>query len=100
MMKHQLRHADGGDFEAARASAADWTRKTLDAPDFKEALAAQREGRAPRFEPVTAVFAPPISKTCCLFEPQQMGGCHSQHPGVTPAARGRRQGRERGGHAG
>src|SRR3546814_9755688 len=46
MMKHQLRHADGGDFEAARASAADWTRKTLDAPDFKEALAAKREGRA------------------------------------------------------
>lgn len=63
MMKRQLRHADGGDFEAARASAADWTRKTLDAPDFKEALAAKREGRAPRFEPVTAVFAPPISKT-------------------------------------
>ena len=62
MMKRQLREAAGEDFETARVRAAELTRETLAAPDFREALAAKREGRAPRFTPVTAPFAPPISK--------------------------------------
>src|SRR3546814_17776314 len=57
MMTHQLRHADGGDFEAARARAAAWPRQPLDAPHFTAQPAATREGRAPRFTPVTPVFA-------------------------------------------
>lgn len=61
MMKAQLREAAGEDFETARASAAALTRATLDAPDFREALAAKREGRAPRFAAVAAPFAPPVS---------------------------------------
>src|SRR3546814_12567806 len=73
MMKHQLRPADGGDFEAARASAADWTRKTLDAPDFQEPLAAKRAGRAPRFDPVTPVFPPTTTTHRPPFEPPQPG---------------------------
>lgn len=60
-IKRQLADADGEDYETARAKAAALTRETLDAPDFKEALAAKREGRAADFAPVTARFAPPIS---------------------------------------
>lgn len=45
--------ADLQDFEA--------TRDTLNSEDFKEAIAAKREKRAPRFGPVTAEFTPPVS---------------------------------------
>jgi enoyl-CoA hydratase/carnithine racemase len=61
MMKQQLRDADLQDFEAARAQSFATARDTLNSADFKEAIAAKREKRAPRFEPVTAEFTPPVS---------------------------------------
>ena len=61
MIKQQLREADRQDFETARASALDLTRETLQSSDFKEAILARQERRAPRFAPVVAAFGPPIS---------------------------------------
>ena len=61
MIKQQLREADRQDFEAARASALDLTRETLQSGDFREAILARQERRAPRFAPVVAAFGPPIS---------------------------------------
>lgn len=69
IMKRQLREARLGDFEAARASSFDLTRATFAAADFAEAMAARREKRAPRFAPITAEFAPPVSKP-----PEDAGG--------------------------
>jgi len=54
--------ADLQDFEAARTQSFALVRETLNSEDFKEAIAAKREKRAPRFEPVTAEFMPPVSK--------------------------------------
>jgi enoyl-CoA hydratase/carnithine racemase len=61
MIKQQLREADRLDFEAARASALDLTRATLQSEDFREAIRARQERRAPGFAPVVAEFAPPVS---------------------------------------
>ncbi len=63
MMKRQLRAARQQDFEAARASSHDLMKETFAGADFAEAMAARRDGRPPRFAPVTAVFHPPVSKT-------------------------------------
>lgn len=62
LMKRQLREADGETFEAAREKSSVLMRATLEAADFKEAMAAKREKRVPRFVPVTAIFDPPVSK--------------------------------------
>jgi enoyl-CoA hydratase/carnithine racemase len=61
MMKQQLRDADLQDFEAARAQSFALVQGTLNSADFKEAIAAKREKRAPGFGPVTAEFTPPVS---------------------------------------
>lgn len=60
-IKRQLAQAEGQDFEAARALAAGLVPGTLAHSDFKEAIAARREQRAPQFAPVTARFGPPVS---------------------------------------
>lgn len=62
LMKQQLREAATGDFEEARARAFGMTRETLAGKDFKEAIAARREGRPAQFLPVTAEFGPPVSQ--------------------------------------
>lgn len=61
LMKRQLRDAPGQDFDDARAQAEMMTRDTLGSKDFREAVAARREDRAPEFSAVTAEFGPPIS---------------------------------------
>jgi enoyl-CoA hydratase/carnithine racemase len=61
-IKRQLAEVDGQDFETARAVAAGIVPGTLVHDDFKEAMAARRDRRAPRFAPVTATFAPPVSQ--------------------------------------
>lgn len=61
-IKRQLADVDGQDFETARAIAAGLVPGTLAHDDFREAMAARREKRAPRFATVTAKFAPPVSQ--------------------------------------
>ena len=61
-IKRQLAEIDGQDFETARAIAAALVSDTLAHDDFKEAMAARRHKRTPRFTPVTAEFAPPVSQ--------------------------------------
>ncbi|MCK9540821.1 MAG: enoyl-CoA hydratase-related protein [Novosphingobium sp.] len=61
LIKAQLRDAVTQDFPAAREASADAARETLQADDFREAMAARREKRVPRFVPVTGVFKPPVS---------------------------------------
>jgi enoyl-CoA hydratase/carnithine racemase len=61
-MKRQLREADGETFEVAREKSSALAGLTLEAADFKEAMAAKREKREPQFKPVIADFAPSISK--------------------------------------
>ncbi len=60
-MKRQLREVDWQDFETARATSMTLTRETLDGADFKEAMAARREGRVARMEGLSVPFAPPVS---------------------------------------
>ena len=54
-IKAQLRDAATQDFESARTAALTLTRKTLDNPDFTEAMAARRDKRPARFAPVVAL---------------------------------------------
>ncbi len=61
MIKRQLREGDGQNFEAARASALNLTRATLQSEDFREAIRARQERHAPGFAPVVAEFGPPVS---------------------------------------
>ena len=61
MIKKQLQDADLQGFEAARQSANGLTQETLHSDDFKEAMAAKREKRAPQFTSITAIFDPPVS---------------------------------------
>ena len=61
MIKKQLQDADLQGFEAARQSAFTLAQKTLHGDDFKEAMAAKREKRAPQFSSLTAIFDPPVS---------------------------------------
>ena len=61
-IKAQLRAAPTQDLERARAEAMELTRGTLDSADFKEAIAARREKRAPRFGGLSTTFAPPVSR--------------------------------------
>lgn len=61
MMKRQLAAVSGQSFEEARILANALTQDTLHAADFKEAIAARQEGRAPRFDPVAARFDPPVT---------------------------------------
>jgi len=63
MIKRQLREADFQDFEAARASALDLTRETLQSADFREGILARREKRPALFSPVVMEFEPPISSS-------------------------------------
>lgn len=60
-IKVQLRDATAQDFETARTAAAELTRGTLANADFREAMAARREQRPPRFAPMVSRFAPPVS---------------------------------------
>jgi 2-(1,2-epoxy-1,2-dihydrophenyl)acetyl-CoA isomerase len=62
-IKRQMGAVDGQDFETARAVAAALVPATLGDPDFREAMTARREKRAPRFAPLTASFAPPVSQS-------------------------------------
>jgi len=61
-IKRQMAEVDTQDFETARANAAALVPATLDHADFKEAMAARRDKRPPRFAPVIADFAPPVSQ--------------------------------------
>jgi enoyl-CoA hydratase/carnithine racemase len=61
MIKRQLQDADLHGFEAARQSAFTLAQETLHGDDFKEAMAAKREKRAPQFSSLTAIFDPPVS---------------------------------------
>jgi enoyl-CoA hydratase/carnithine racemase len=60
-IKAQLSAAAVQDFAAARAEAADLTTATLAGPDFREGLAARKDGRAPDFAGLSVSFAPPVS---------------------------------------
>lgn len=62
-IKRQLAEAEGQDFQTAREVAAELVPVTLAHEDFKEAMAARRERRAPRFSSLTAKFDPPVSRT-------------------------------------
>lgn len=61
-IKRQMTEAAMQDFETARALAAGLVPETLAHPDFREAMAARREKRPPRFAPITAEFHPPVSE--------------------------------------
>jgi len=62
MMKAQLAKAHGQSFEEARADATEIAQRTTASDDFREAMAARKDKRPPRFSPVTASFGPPISR--------------------------------------
>lgn len=62
LIKGQLRDAFAQDFETARAMATVIAHRAEASADFKEAMTARREKRAPVFEPATATFDPPVSK--------------------------------------
>lgn len=62
-IKRQMAEVDGQDFETARVVAAALVPCTLGDPDFREAMAARRDKRAPRFAPLAASFAPPVSQS-------------------------------------
>jgi 2-(1,2-epoxy-1,2-dihydrophenyl)acetyl-CoA isomerase len=55
-IKRQVYSALTQDFAAAETDSARLTFESLKGPEFKEAMAAQREGRRPQFEPVSAPF--------------------------------------------
>jgi len=62
MIKQQLREAANGDFEEARSKSFGLARETLAGDDFKEAIAARRDGRPARFSSVVGNFSPPVSQ--------------------------------------
>jgi len=55
-IKQQVYSALTQDFAAAETDSVRLTFESLKGPDFKEAMAAQREGRRPQFEPVSVPF--------------------------------------------
>lgn len=61
-IKRQLREAATQDFEMARAEAAALAPTMVAGADFREAVAARKDKRGARFEPVVARFDPPVSE--------------------------------------
>jgi 2-(1,2-epoxy-1,2-dihydrophenyl)acetyl-CoA isomerase len=61
LIKKQLREAQTQDFETAREQATAIVLATLDAEDFREAIAAIKDKRAPRFGGIAAKFGPQVS---------------------------------------
>lgn len=61
-IKAQLRSAPDQDYETARSEAFERTRGTLNSADFKEAMAARRDKRPPRFSGLATGFEPPVSR--------------------------------------